>query len=71
MKYQVKTQQRSIDVVKMEISALKRLIEVREQWLSKTENKQRNTYVTVYKDTMDMIDKLEELKEELQQLVNH
>lgn len=71
MKFQVKTQQRSIDVVKMEISALERLIEIREQWLSKKENKLRNTYVAVYKDTLNMIDKLEELKEELQQLVNN
>lgn len=71
MKNQVKTQQHSIDVVKMEISALKRLIEVRERWLNKPENRLRSTYIAVYKDTLDMVDKLEELNEELQQLVNY
>lgn len=71
MKHQVKPQQRSIDVVKMEIAALKRLIEVRERWLNKPENRLRSTYHAVYRDTLDMAGKLDELNDELGQLVKY
>lgn len=71
MKHQKSNNRRSIETVKNEIKTLRRIIEARERWLNNPENRKRSTYVAVYKDTLALSEKLEELHEELKQMVNY
>ncbi len=57
--------------IQNEISRLRALIEKREKWLNDPANRMRSTWLAVQRDTMQMIDELEELENQLIQLSNH
>jgi hypothetical protein len=60
--------ERSREIVKGEIAALKQLIEHRNRWLAMPENRKRHTYEAVKRDTEDMIWRYRELVFELESL---
>lgn len=54
-------------VIETEIRALDNLIDRRQMWLNKPENKLRKTYQAVLQDTLEMECKLLELRKELEE----
>lgn len=59
---------RKIEVVELEVTALKSLIEKREKWLSDPINRKKRTYEAVNKDTASMLTKYKELVEEMNEI---
>lgn len=62
---------RNIVTVKNEISRIRALIEKREKWLNDPTNRRRNTWLAVHKDTVQLLEQLQELEEELDHLTNY
>ena len=60
---------RNPEVVKQEMHALIHMLERRYTWLSKRENKMRDTYQAVLRDTRKMEIQLIELKQEYKELL--
>ncbi len=54
-----------------EITRLRALIEKREKWLNDPVNRMRNTWIVVHRDTMRMIEELDELENQLIQMSNN
>lgn len=71
METNTKKSTRDIVTIKNDISRLQALIIKREQWLNDPANRRRNTWIAVHKDTLQLIDQLQELEEELQYASNH
>ena len=55
-------------IIENEIRALMNLVDRRDMWLNKAENKLRRTYPAVRKDTNEMKEKLRDLRKELEEV---
>lgn len=66
----IKQAERKASLVEMEIRALETLIERRHIWLQKPNNRQRSTYAAVRNDTAEMMKRLMELNDELDEILN-
>lgn len=62
---------RDVLTIKNEINRIKILIDKREEWLSDPINRRRSTWLNVHRDTMQMIEKLSELEDELNSAINN
>lgn len=58
-------QEDSRAILEHEIQSLEILIDKRTAWLSKAENKRRSTYNAVQNDTRQMVEQLDELRDQL------
>lgn len=71
MKTNVRKSTRDIISVKNDISRITALIEKREKWLNDPVNRMRNTWLSVHRDTMQMVERLKDLEDELIKMSNH
>lgn len=55
-------------VIENELASLNLLILKRNIWLNKQENSLKSTYKAVYNDTLQMVEKLKDLKSELSEV---
>lgn len=55
-------------IIEDEIRRLMNLVDRRDMWLNKAENKLRRTYSAVLKDTNEMKEKLRDLRKELEEV---
>jgi hypothetical protein len=54
-------------VLEQTIESMEKLISKREVWLNKPENKKRTTFLAVLRDTRDMREKIEDLRDKLKE----
>lgn len=71
MKTENLTIKRDIISVKNDIARISALIDKREKWLNDPTNRRRGTWMAVHKDTLQLIEQLQELEYELQYLSQH
>jgi hypothetical protein len=71
MKTQTIKKTRDIIAIKNDISRIRSLIENREKWLNDPVNRMRSTYMAVHKDTMQLLEQLQELEDELDYATKH
>jgi len=71
MKTEQLTTNRDIISVKNDIARISALIDKREKWLSDPVNRRRTTCKTVYNDTQQLVEQLQELEDELKYLSQH
>lgn len=71
MKTENLTIKRDIISVKNDIARISALIDKREKWLNDPVNRLRGTWMAVHKDTLQLIEQLQELEYELQYLSQH
>ena len=65
------TKSRNIIAIKNDIARLEAIIEKRFMWLEDATNRKRSTWIAVYKDTRELAEQLQELRDELNQAINH
>jgi hypothetical protein len=66
---EVKTNPRTLQIVKFEVQTTERLIRARMAWINNPTNRMRGTYQPVCADTRKLEQKLAELKNEMQTLL--
>jgi len=71
MKTYEKQNLRDVMSIKNDITRIKALIEKREKWLNDPVNRMRSTYMAVHKDTMQLLEQLQELEDELDYATKH
>jgi len=71
MKTEQLTTNRDIISVKNDIARISALIDKRWKWLNDPVNRRRTTWKTVYNDTQQLVEQLQELEDELKYLSQH